>query len=128
VCLNSYITDHGSSGILSSNVRFRTVLILDSLLPTARHNSATPCDCVNALLVGVMPRALGGCAMSSYRYCFLNCDDRVAEFHVIACEDDGQAQIRADRLLAACDYPMIEVWDHGRRVYCARKTPPPPLR
>ena len=59
--------------------------------------------------------------MSSYRYCFLDCVDHVAEFHVIECETDRQAQIRADRLLAACGYPSIEVWDHGRRVYCARK-------
>ena len=64
---------------------------------------------------------MGGCALSSYRYCFLDCDDRVAEFHVIEGEDDGQAQIRADRLLAACGYPGIEVWEYGRRAYCARK-------
>jgi len=59
--------------------------------------------------------------MSSYRHCFLDYADHVAEFHAIECESDGQAQVRADRLLAACGYPGIEVWDHGRRVYWARK-------
>jgi len=79
----------------------------------ARRNHATPCACVNALLVGVMPRA-SGAPMPSYRYCFLDSVDRVAEFQVIASETDGKAQTRADRLLAACDYPSIEVWDHSR--------------
>lgn len=60
--------------------------------------------------------------MSSYRYCLLDSADHVAEFHLIECETDSQAQARADRLLAACGYPSIEVWDRGRRVYCARKT------
>jgi len=60
--------------------------------------------------------------MSRYRYCLLDCADHVAEFHLIECDTDRQAQTRADRLLAACSYPSIEVWDHGRRVYCARKS------
>ena len=60
--------------------------------------------------------------MSSFRFCFLDSTDRVTEFHLIECETDGQAQIRADRLLAACGYPVIEVWDQSRRVYRARKT------
>jgi hypothetical protein len=60
--------------------------------------------------------------MPSYRYCFLDSTDQIAEFHVIAGETDGEAQTRADRLLAACDYPGIEVWDHGRQVYRARKS------
>jgi len=60
--------------------------------------------------------------MSSYRYHFLDSADHIAEFHLIECETDRQARTRADRLLAACGYPSIEVWDHGRRVYCAQKT------
>jgi hypothetical protein len=60
--------------------------------------------------------------MPRFRFCFLDSTDRVAEFHLIECETDGQAQTRADRLLAACGYPSIEVWDRGRRVYYARKT------
>jgi len=79
---------------------------------------------VNALLVGVMPRAPDGAAMPSYRYCFLDSADRVAEFHVIAGGTDGEAQTRADRLLAACAYPGIDVWDRGRHVYRARKPDP----
>ena len=59
--------------------------------------------------------------MSRYRYCFLDCADHVAEFQLIECDTDGQAKTRADRLLAACGYPGIEVWEYGRRAYCARK-------
>jgi hypothetical protein len=59
--------------------------------------------------------------MPTYRYCFLDSADCIAEFHVIAGEPDGEAQTRADRLLAACNYSSIEVWDRGRHVYRARK-------
>ena len=59
--------------------------------------------------------------MPSYRYCFLDSADCIAEFHVIAGGTDGEARTRADRLLAAFAYPGIEVWNHGRRVYRARK-------
>jgi hypothetical protein len=59
--------------------------------------------------------------MPSYRYCFLDSADCVAEFHVIASDTDSQAQKRADRLLAAFGYPTIEVWDRGRRVYWREK-------
>ena len=68
-----------------------------------------------------MPRPPMGRGMPSYRYCFLDSADCIAEFHVIAGGTDGEAQIRADRLLAACNYPGIEVWDRGRHVYRARK-------
>jgi hypothetical protein len=60
--------------------------------------------------------------MPSYRYCFLDSADSIAEFHVIASGTDGEARTRADRLLAACDHPGIEVWDGGRHVYRVRKT------
>ena len=52
-------------------------------------------------LVGVMPRALGGCAVPSYRCYFLDSADHVAGTEFIACATDAQAQARADRLLAA---------------------------
>jgi len=65
-----------------------------------------------------------GAAMPSYRYCFLDSAGRIAEFHVIAGRTDGEAQTRADRLLAASNHPDIEVWDHGRHVYRARKREP----
>jgi len=60
--------------------------------------------------------------MSRYRYHFLDSADHVADFHLIECETDSQAQARADRLLAACGYPGIEFWDRDRKVYRARKT------
>ena len=60
--------------------------------------------------------------MSSYRYIFLDSSDHVADYHVIDSETDAQAQARADRLLAACGYPGIEVWDRDRKVYRVRKT------
>ncbi len=69
-----------------------------------------------------MPRAPDGAAVPSYRYCFLDSADRIAEFQVIAGRTDGEARTQADRLLAACGYPGIEVWDRGRHVYRARKT------
>jgi hypothetical protein len=59
--------------------------------------------------------------MPSYRYNFLDSADHITEFQVIAGRSDGEAQTRADRLLAACGYPGIEVWDRGRHVYRARK-------
>ena len=62
--------------------------------------------------------------MSSYRYIFLDSSDHVADYHVIDSETDTQAQARADRLLAASNHPGIEVWDHGRHVYRARKPDP----
>ena len=65
--------------------------------------------------------------MSRYRYHFLDSADHVADFHVIECETDSQAQVRADRLLAAYGYPGIEVWDRDRKVYRARKTAALPL-
>jgi hypothetical protein len=64
--------------------------------------------------------------MSSYRYIFLDSCDHVADYHVIDSETDTQAQARADRLLAACGYPGIEVWDRDRKVYRVRKTDAPP--
>ena len=59
--------------------------------------------------------------MPSYRYYFLDSAGHIADFHLIECETDNQAQVRADRLLAACGYPGIEVWDRDRKVYRARK-------
>ena len=65
--------------------------------------------------------------MPSYRCYYLNADDHVAATDFIACDTDAQVGARADRLLAACGYPSIEVWDRDRRVYRARKTAALPL-
>ena len=43
------------------------------------------------------------------------------DFHVIAGETGGEAQTRADRLLAARGCPGIEVGDRGRELYRAGK-------
>src|SRR4030095_1791568 len=60
------------------------------------------------------------CAMPSYRYCFLDSADCIAELQVIAGRTDGEAQT----VLTAYsprNYHGIEVWDRGRHVYRARK-------
>jgi hypothetical protein len=80
---------------------------------------------VNALLVGVMPRALLVRAVPYYRCYYLDSADRVASTDVIACDTDSQAQARADILLIACGYAGIEVWDRSRVVYRVRKTDAP---
>ena len=49
--------------------------------------------------------------MPSCRYCFQDSADRIAEFQVIACETDNQAQSRANRMLAAFGIP---VWASGK--------------
>ena len=60
--------------------------------------------------------------MPSYRCYFLDPADHVAATDIIVCETDTLVQARADRMLAACGYPGLEVWDRGRRVYRARKS------
>jgi hypothetical protein len=56
-----------------------------------------------------------------YRCYYLDAASRVASADVIQCDTDGEAQTRADHLLAASDNPGIEVWDRDRTVYRARK-------
>ena len=86
----------------------------------ARCTSVTSCACVKCAACDAARTRW--CATPSYRYYFLDSADHIADFHLIQCETDSQAQVRADRLLAACGYPSIEVWDCDRRVYRARKT------
>ena len=61
-----------------------------------------PCACVNALLVGVMPRALLVRAVPYYRCYYLDSADRVASTDVIACDTDSQAQA----LQTFCSLPV----------------------
>jgi hypothetical protein len=68
-----------------------------------------------------------GAAVPGYRCYFLDSADHVAATDVIECETDACARARADVLLAACDYPGIEVWDRDRKVYRARKSDGPLL-
>jgi hypothetical protein len=64
----------------------------------------------------------------SYRCYYLDAADRVAATDVIECENDAQAQARADIMLTACGYPGIEIWHRDRKVYRVLKTDPPPDR
>jgi len=77
---------------------------------------------VNALLVGVMPRAPDGAAVPSYRVYFLTSGDHIASSDVIECDTDGQTRARASLLIQYSGYPGIEVWDCGRMVCRVRKT------
>ena len=63
--------------------------------------------------------------MPSYSCYFLDAADHVTHFNLIECEADPQAQVRADRKLAASRYPGIELWDCERRVYRAQKVANP---
>ena len=63
--------------------------------------------------------------MASYRCYFLDAADHIADFNLIECETDAQAQVRADRKLAASRYPGIELWACKRRVYRAREVADP---
>lgn len=72
-----------------------------------------------------MSRA-GGAAMPTCRCYYLNSAGHFVGIKAIAAESDAEVQAAADILLAASDYPAIEVWDLGRRVYRARKTDEPP--
>jgi hypothetical protein len=60
-------------------------------------------------------------AVASYRCYFLDFRGRVASSQAIQCEDDSEAQIRADELLVDSIHAGIEVWDLDRRVYRADK-------
>jgi hypothetical protein len=51
--------------------------------------------------------------------------NRIAAVDVIYCDTDAVAQPRADKLLAASDYPGIEIWDRSQVVYRSRKTDTP---
>ena len=61
-------------------------------------------------------------AVASYRCYFLDFTNRVAASQAIQCEDDTEAQTRADQLLAESIYAGIEVWDLDQRVYRADKS------
>jgi hypothetical protein len=60
-------------------------------------------------------------AMVSYRCYFLDFTNHVAASQAIHCEDDGEAQTRADALLADSVHAGIEVWQLERKVYRADK-------
>ena len=63
--------------------------------------------------------------MLSYRCFLLDSSNHIVANDLIECETETEVQACADRLLAACGYPGIEVWDCGRQVYRARKNDAP---
>ena len=56
-------------------------------------------------------RGTGGAPVAYYRCYFLDSDNHVRSTDVITCENDAQAQARANLILHCCGYPGIEVWD-----------------
>jgi hypothetical protein len=55
-----------------------------------------------------------------YRFYYLDARDRVAAAEVFHCDNDIDAQARADRLLTGSIHPGIEVWDRIQVVYRAQ--------
>ncbi len=51
----------------------------------------------------------------SYRCYFIDCNDRIQSYEQIECEDDVQAALRAQALLAASHFPSAELWS-GKRI------------
>jgi hypothetical protein len=67
-------------------------------------------------------RGTGGAPVAYYRCYFLDSDNHVRSTDVITCENDAQAQARANLILHCCGYPGIEVWDRDRMVCRVRDT------
>jgi len=62
--------------------------------------------------------------MLTYRCYFLNSAGHFVGIKAIAAESDAEIPAAADILLAASEYPAVEIWDLGRRVYRADKPRP----
>jgi hypothetical protein len=62
--------------------------------------------------------------MLTYRCYFLNSAGHFVGIKAIAAESDAEIPAAADILLAASEYPAVEIWDLGRRVYRADKPCP----
>jgi len=60
-------------------------------------------------------------AMPDYHCFFLDAADRVAATLTISSTTDGEAQSRADRMLASSDHAGVEIWAGGRTLYRSRK-------
>jgi len=54
--------------------------------------------------------------MIAYRCYLLGDDGKIKGSEMIECATDAAALDEAERRLARCDYPAIEVWDRARRV------------
>jgi hypothetical protein len=54
-------------------------------------------------------------ANKSYRCYFTEGDDRIRSYEQMACENDAEAALKAQELLAASQFTSAEVWQ-GRRL------------
>jgi hypothetical protein len=54
-------------------------------------------------------------ASKSYRCYFTEADDRIRSYEQIECENDAEAALKAQELLAASQFTSAEVWQ-GRRI------------
>ncbi|HJR22701.1 MAG TPA: hypothetical protein VJ822_13820 [Dongiaceae bacterium] len=54
-------------------------------------------------------------ADKSYRCYFIDDHDRIQSYEQIECEDDAQAALKAQALLAASHFPSAELW-LGKRI------------
>jgi hypothetical protein len=54
-------------------------------------------------------------ANKSYRCYFTDIDDRIQSYEQIECENDAEAALRAQELLAASRFTSAEIWQ-GRRI------------
>ncbi|WP_119300755.1 hypothetical protein [Dongia deserti] len=55
-------------------------------------------------------------ANKSYRCYFTDVDDRIRSYEQIECENDAEATLEAQRLLAASRFPSAELWQGSRIV------------
>ena len=61
--------------------------------------------------------------MAPYR-CYLLDMDRIAAMQVVECENDADAVLEADKILALSTCTAAEVWDRDRKVpILSRKSP-----
>ena len=51
-----------------------------------------------------------------YRCYFTNADDRIQSYEPIECEDDAEAALKAQELLAASHFTSAELWQGKRLV------------
>lgn len=51
-----------------------------------------------------------------YRCYFTDADDRIRSVEVVACDDDAEAMLRAEQLLASSEHRTAELWQGPRLV------------
>ncbi|MEK1933363.1 MAG: hypothetical protein AAAC47_27020 [Pararhizobium sp.] len=61
---------------------------------------------------------------TSYRCYFLN-GERIAAVKAITCDDDAEALLEADKILAGSHYLSIEIWAGPRKVAIISREDPP---